>query len=133
MLQDFRSAPEADVRNHRDAGQEHRQLQLMDAGRLLHHVIAGEIIAALPEHGDHGLRRRVAIDGRDIGHIARCVVSLHPGQPFLVFARILPLRLPVRASCGPLGLRKASALSQRLTSKTRPQSGCRAVLPAVQI
>ena len=30
----------------------------MDAGRLVHHVLAGEIIAARLEHGDQRLRCR---------------------------------------------------------------------------
>jgi hypothetical protein len=29
----------------------------VDAGCLFHHVLAGEIVAALSKHSDHGLRR----------------------------------------------------------------------------
>ena len=52
-----------------DAGQLHRQLQIVDAGRLLHYVLAGEIITARAEHGDQCLRCRVAVDGFNISDI----------------------------------------------------------------
>ena len=39
------------------------------AGRLLHHVLTGEIVAALLQDGDHSLRRRVAISSEDIDAI----------------------------------------------------------------
>src|SRR6516225_5878574 len=34
----------------RDAGQQHWQFEILQAGRLLHHVLAGQLIAALLQH-----------------------------------------------------------------------------------
>src|SRR5215208_1572902 len=49
----------------RGIGEDTRQRQIehdvLEAGRLLHDVFAGEIIAALLEHMDHQLRGRVGI------------------------------------------------------------------------
>ena len=40
----------------RNARQQHRQLHIVQTGGLLHHVLAGEIVAAGFEHRDHRLR-----------------------------------------------------------------------------
>ena len=61
------------------------------AGGLLHDVLAREVIAACPEHGDHRLRDRVAVDIVVVGQVAGGIVFLHPIQPFLVFRRVLPI------------------------------------------
>jgi hypothetical protein len=76
-----------------DAGQQHRELEVMDTRGLLHQVLASEIVAACLKHGHHSLRRRVPVNGVGVGYIARCIVFLHPSQPFAVFGRVLPLRI----------------------------------------
>jgi hypothetical protein len=43
----------------------------MDAGRALHDVLAGKVVAACLEHGDHGLCHRVAVNGPGVGDIGR--------------------------------------------------------------
>ena len=41
-----------------DAGQHQVGVEVLQAGRLLHHVLTGEIVAALLQHLHHGLRQR---------------------------------------------------------------------------
>jgi hypothetical protein len=65
----------------------------MDPGRLLHNVFAAEVVAARLEHGDHGLRRTITVNGSGIGDVGRAVILVHPRQPILVFRRVLPLRI----------------------------------------
>jgi hypothetical protein len=54
----------------RDAGQQHRQLEMLQAGRLLHHVFAGQLIAALLQHLNGCRGNRLAVDGLLIGLVA---------------------------------------------------------------
>ena len=53
-----------------DPGQQHRQLEILEAGGLPHHVLARQLVAALLEHLHQGLRGTVAIHVEDIGEVA---------------------------------------------------------------
>ncbi len=76
-----------------DARQQHAEREILQVGGLLHHVGAGEIIAALLEHLNHGLGRGVAIDGVAAGLVAVREVLVHERGPLLHGRIILPGRV----------------------------------------
>lgn len=49
-------------RIHPDAGQQHTQFDILQIGRLPHHVLARQINAALCQYTNQRLRRVVAVD-----------------------------------------------------------------------
>src|SRR5262252_11015798 len=51
----------------RDAGQQHRQFEMLQVSRLLHHILAGQLVAALLEHLNGCGGDRLAVDGLVIG------------------------------------------------------------------
>src|SRR5260221_635229 len=63
------------------SGQEHPELDVLQAGGLLHHVGAGEIVAALLENLHHGLRDEMAVDGEDLGGVRVVKKIFHEGEP----------------------------------------------------
>src|SRR5262245_44783479 len=74
-----------------DSRQQHRQTKVLQVGRLPHHVIACEVVAALPEHLDQRLGDAVAIDVKAISQVSLRVILLHPLYPILKRLVLLPL------------------------------------------
>ena len=74
-------------------GQQHRQLQVLNVGRLRHDVLARQVVAALLEDMDQGHRDIVAIDVELVGFVGFGVVLVHPRRPVAIVLGVLPLRI----------------------------------------
>ena len=61
----------------------------MNAGRLLHHVFARQVVAARFENVNHEVRQLVAPKVKIIRDIAGRIVFLHPRQPLLVLGIVV--------------------------------------------
>jgi hypothetical protein len=77
----------------RDARQQQRQLQIVQACGLLHHVLAREIVAAHLEHFDQGLRIGITDRGLGVGDAAGKAMAVHERKPLLKLRRVPPLRI----------------------------------------
>ena len=66
-----------------DAGQQHFAGKILQARGLLHHILPREIVTALLENLNHGLRRGIAIDVIVVGLVAVREILVHEGQPGL--------------------------------------------------
>ena len=75
----------------RDAGQQHRQFEIVQAGRLLHHVLAGQLVAALLQHLDGRRGNRLAVDVLLIDLVATRIILVHERDPRFVARIGLPL------------------------------------------
>src|SRR3974377_837787 len=65
----------------RDTGQQHRQFEMLHAGGLLHHVLAGELLAALLHHLNCWRSNGVAVDGLLVGLVSTRVILVHERDP----------------------------------------------------
>ena len=71
------------------ARQQHRQFQVIDAGRLFHNIFAGEIISARSEHGDQGLRISVSTSADDFAPIKQMQLMKFDGTTWEPFGEVI--------------------------------------------
>ena len=76
-----------------DAREQHAEPQALEVRRLPHHVLARELVAALREHLDEGLRHAVAIDAEPVVLVALRKIAIHEVEPLLVRRIVLPQRI----------------------------------------
>src|SRR6185312_15135010 len=76
-----------------DTRQQHGGLEPLEVRRLLHHVLAREIVTALLQHLHHRRRFVVAEDVEGVLLVAVRIVLVHPGEPRLVGGVVLPIRI----------------------------------------
>src|SRR5260370_7274940 len=77
----------------RNAGQQDFGAEILEACRLLHDVLAGEIVAALLQHLNQRLGDAVADDDGTVELVAFRKILLEEGKKFLHAGVILPLRI----------------------------------------
>src|SRR5215470_7737784 len=108
----------------RDAGQQHRQFEMLQAGRLLHHVFAGQLIAALLQYLNGCRGNRLAVDGLLIGLVATRVILVHEREPRFVARIGLPLGvgrvLEGIVTDDALGVFEAGRLQRRTDRRSNP-------------
>jgi hypothetical protein len=109
----------------RDAGQQHRRFEMLQTGHLLHHVLAGQLIAALLQHLNGCRGNRLAVDVLLIDLVATRVILDHERHPRFV-ARVQDARDDAQAGregpssvyrCGAVGTPTNSAIWHYMNEK----------------
>src|SRR6476659_3841351 len=73
-----------------DARQQQPEFEVLEVGRLPHDVLAGELVAALLEHLNHGLRCQITVDTERARFISLRKILIHESGPFFDGGIFLP-------------------------------------------